>query len=221
MPVTTNDRPLAAVREEAIDQLILNYGHGKLSLAAFERRLDQALDADSHETLAGLTTDLEHFADTAYAEKKKAELGIAPSIDRSQPQDTDWMVHVFGGTNRSGRWAVPGTIVMVNVFGGGELDFTEATFSAREIRIRTLCLFGGATFLVNEKINVVSRAVCVFGGVDNQAASSNEPGAPTVVVEGLCLFGGISVKIKKTLRERWLEFAAGIRGMMAPPSGGR
>lgn len=216
MPVTTNDRPLAAVREEAIDQLIMNYGHGKLSLEAFERRLDKALDADSHETIASLTADLELIADKAYTEKKKVELGMAPAIDGSGSRDSDWLVHVFSGTNRGGHWHVPRVLRMLNVFGGTELDFSEATFSARETRINTLCLFGGATILVNENTNVVSRALCIFGGVDNKAASSPEPGTPMIVIEGLCLFGGISVKIKRTLRERWLAFAANIRGMMAP-----
>jgi hypothetical protein len=44
MPVTPNDRPIETLREETIDQLIMNYGHGKLSREAFERRLDEALD---------------------------------------------------------------------------------------------------------------------------------------------------------------------------------
>src|SRR5262245_45946597 len=70
MPVAPQDRPLASVREETIDQLIVNYGHGKLSLEAFERRLDQALDAKSADALLALTTDLPLKADKAYAKAK-------------------------------------------------------------------------------------------------------------------------------------------------------
>ena len=55
MPVVPQDRPINALREETIDQLIVNYGHGKLSLAAFERRLDEALDTQSHDRLLELT----------------------------------------------------------------------------------------------------------------------------------------------------------------------
>ena len=55
MPVAPQDRPLASLREETIDRLIVNYGHGKLSLEAFERRLDQALDAQTHDRLLALT----------------------------------------------------------------------------------------------------------------------------------------------------------------------
>jgi len=48
MPVTPHDRPIDALREQTVDQLIMNYGHGKLSREAFERRLDEALDSKSH-----------------------------------------------------------------------------------------------------------------------------------------------------------------------------
>ena len=45
MSVKFEDRPLEKVREETIDQLVMNYGHGELSSEAFERRLDAAMDA--------------------------------------------------------------------------------------------------------------------------------------------------------------------------------
>ena len=76
MPVPPQDRPLDAVREETIDRLIVNYGHGKLSLEAFERRLDQALDAKSADALVALTNDLELQVDRQYAQQKRAEFGI-------------------------------------------------------------------------------------------------------------------------------------------------
>ena len=76
MPVTPHDRPIDALREETVDQLIMNYGHGKLSREAFERRLDEALDTKSHERLLELTKDLDLKTDRQYAAQKKAELGI-------------------------------------------------------------------------------------------------------------------------------------------------
>ena len=42
MSVAYRDKPIELLREEVIEQLIMNYGHGELSLGAFERRLDQA-----------------------------------------------------------------------------------------------------------------------------------------------------------------------------------
>jgi hypothetical protein len=39
---------------------------------------------------------------------------------------------------------------------------------------------------------------------------------PTVVIDGLCLFGGVGIKIKKTLRERRLAFADHVREAFGP-----
>src|SRR6516164_3293010 len=162
MPVPAQDRPLNAVREETIDRLIVNYGHGKLSLEAFERRLDEALDAKSADALVALTDDLELQVDRQYAQQKRAEFGI-----RTEPvpyaRDTSWMIHIFGGGNRRGAWTVPSEIFM-------------------------LTIFGGAQFYVNENINTQSHAICLFGGMDNRGPSNYDPNTPTVIVEGLVLF---------------------------------
>lgn len=219
MPVAAHDRPINALREEAIDQLIVNYAHGKLSLEAFERRLDCALDAKTHDELLELTADLDLIADRSYAQKKRAELGV--EAGDATPKSVDHMVHIFGGGNRGGAWTVAKEIRMLNIFGGGELDFTAARFSARETHIKMMCLFGGATFYVPENVNTVSKAVCLFGGIDNRGPSTHDQDAPTLVIEGVVLFGGATIRIKKSLKDRWLEFADAVKEMFSPASGSR
>ncbi len=215
MPVPAQDRPLNSVREETIDRLIVNYGHGKLSLEAFERRLDQALDAKSADALVALTDDLDLQVDRQYAQQKRAEFGI-----RTEPvpyaRDTSWMIHIFGGGNRRGAWTVPSEIWMLNIFGGADIDFSEARFTSPVTRIKMLTLFGGAQFYVNENINTQAHAICLFGGMDNRGPSNPDPGVPTVIVEGLVLFGGASIKIKRTLKERWLAFADQFKQAFGP-----
>jgi hypothetical protein len=222
MPVTPQDRPLNSLREETVDQLIMNYGHGKLSLEAFERRLDQALDAKSHDSLLSLTQDLDLVADKTYTEQKKAELGIPTASQYAEQMDdtgdTDHMINIFGGTNRSGAWNVPSRINMLNIFGGADLDFSDARFTSRTTRITLFCVFGGANFYVRDGINTVSKALCIFGGIDNRAPSTNDRDAPTLLIQGLVLFGGARIKVRKTARERLLEFADSIRNMFAPPA---
>jgi len=210
MPVAPQDRPLQALREETVDQLIVNYGHGKLSLEAFERRLDAAFDADTHEKLLALTADLELVPDKQYAEEKRAELGIR--VD-SNGDDVEHLLHVFGGTNRRGAWNVAREIRMVNIFGGGDLDFSEARFASRVTRIRMFCLFGGATLHVPEGMNTISKAVCIFGGVTNRTPPNDGADAPTLIVEGLMLFGGAEIKVKKTFKKRCMEFADTLKGL--------
>jgi hypothetical protein len=218
MPPAPHDRPLPALREETIDRLIVNYGHGKISLEAFERRLDQALDAQSHDQLIALTADLDLAVDKEYAANKRAELGVdgarvaPPGTVSGEPE---LMVNIFGGSNRRGAWTVPPAIRMINVFGGADIDFSAAQFASPTTHINLLCLFGGASLYVAENINVVVRAHCLFGGIDNRATSNNAADAPTIVIEGLVVFGGASIKIRKSMKDRWLELAEQFKSAFA------
>jgi hypothetical protein len=212
MPVTPNDRPIEALRDETVDQLIMNYGHGKLSREAFERRLDDALDTKSHDQLLELTRDLDLKVDREYAAQKKAELGIRMEpVPSGSTEEPEYMVNVFGGTTRKGAWHVPRAIRIINIFGATDLDFTDATFSAQTTYVTTFCLFGGVTARVREGLRTISRAVCIFGGVDNRGPPTADPNAPLVVVEGLVLFGGIDIKLKKTPKQHLQEFANQLR----------
>lgn len=217
MPVDSQDQPIDSLREQTVDQLIMNYGHGRLSREAFERRLDEALDAKSTDRLVQLTRDLDLKADTQYGAQKKAELGIRVDPAAAvEGDEIETMFHIFGGTTRRGAWDVPKEIKMINVFGGCELDFSDARFTAKTTRIMMFCMFGGASLRVREGMRIRSKAICIFGGVDNRAGSSPDPDAPTLIVEGVCLFGGADIKIKKTPKQKFQEFANTLRSMFDP-----
>jgi len=214
MPVTPNDRPIEALREETVDQLIMNYGHGKLSREAFERRLDEALDTKSHERLIELTRDLDLKADREYTQQKKAELGIRVDTSATARLDeTEHMINILGGNTRKGAWDVPHAIRIFNVLGGAELDFTDARFTAETTYITVFCLFGGVNIRVRDGMRTISKAVCIFGGVDNRGGTTFDPNAPLLVVEGFALFGGVDIRVKKTPKQRLQEFADHVRTM--------
>jgi hypothetical protein len=219
MPVTPQDRPLDALREETVDQLIMNYGHGHLSREAFERRLDEALDTKAHERLLELTKDLDLKADRQYTAQKKAELGIRVDTSTAARLDeTEHMINILGGNTRKGAWDVPHAIRVFNVLGGAELDFTDARFTADTTYITVFCLFGGVNIRVRDGMRTVSKAVCIFGGVDNRGGTTTDPNAPLLVIEGLALFGGVDIRVKKTPKQRFTEFAEQLRAMFdAPP----
>ena len=217
MPVTPQDRPLDALREETVDQLIMNYGHGKLSREAFERRLDEAIDTKSHERLLELTEDLDLKIDRQYTQQKKAELGIR--IDASaanRVDDNEVMINIFGGNTRKGAWDVPRAIRIISVFGGAELDFTDARFTTETTYITVFCLFGGVNLRVRDGMRTISKAICIFGGVDNRAGPSSDPNAPLLVIEGAALFGGVDIRVKKTPKQRLHEFADQLKTIFDP-----
>jgi hypothetical protein len=217
MPVTPSDRPIEALREETVDQLIMNYGHGTLSREAFERRLDEALETRSHERLLELTKDLDLKTDRQFTTQKKAELGIrVDPTAADRVEENDYIINVFAGNNRRGAWDVPRAIRMINIFGGSELDFTDARFTADTTYITVFCLFGGVNLRVRDGMRTISKTVCIFGGVDNRSGVTADPNAPLLVVEGLCLFGGVDIRVKKTPKQRLTEFADALRTMFDP-----
>jgi hypothetical protein len=218
MAVKNQDRPIDVLREEVIDQLIVNYGHEEISLEAFERRLDEALASNDVGELSELVADLELSVDQSYADQKRAELDLVLDYDYGEIRDTEYSINVFGGTARSGQWDVPKEIKMLNLFGAGEIDFTEARFTHPSVRIKMLTLFGGASIYVREDINTVSKIVSIFGGTNNSAPSSRSSNAPVVIVEGLVMFGGADIKIKRSIKEMFVDFANRIRGIQGPGS---
>ena len=176
MPVTPQDRPIDAVREETVDQLIMNYGHGKLSREAFERRLDEALDAKSHDRLVELTSDLDLKADRQYTAQKKAELGIRidPSA-ASQIDNNELMINVFGGNTRRGAWDVPRAIRIVSIFGGADLDFTDARFTADDDLHHGVLPVRRREHPRARRDALDLEGVCIFGGVDNRGRNDVRP----------------------------------------------
>ncbi|MCC5885355.1 MAG: DUF1707 and DUF2154 domain-containing protein [Gammaproteobacteria bacterium] len=214
MPVAAVDRPIDAVREQTIDQLILNYGHDKLSLAAFERRLEAALDATEASQMVELTADLDLQSDPTYAAKKRKHLF---GVDAEQEaDDAEYLITFMGGTERNGPWTVPSELRVLTFMGGTDIDFCDATFSNRVTRVKLACVMGGVDIKVPEGVNVSVKAFCFLGGVGNKARGRHDPDAPTLIIEGLVLLGGVDVKVKiqkKSTKERLLRFADDIRAM--------
>ena len=211
MPVVIEDRPIETVREEVIDQLIMNYSHGKLSYDAFERRLDTAMASQDHKEIASLAEDLDLNVDKDYQENKQRYFyaNVAPSDN----ENVEYLVNIFGGSDRSGAWTVPKELRSVSIFGGSNIDFSESRFSQKITTIKVFCLFGGDNIYVPEYVNVVSKAFCIFGGVTNKAPSIADRNAPTIIIEGFCMFGGLDIKLKRTIKEKFVAFADSMKNM--------
>ena len=211
MPVITEDRPIETVREEVVDQLTMNYGHGKITLEAFERRLDQAMESKSNTDLLRLTADLDLTVDEAYIEQKSEDLNTNFELDDAK--DLDLMVQIFGGSNRGGTWNVAKEIRVFCLFSGAELDFSEAQFPHKLVKIKIFSLFSGSKIFTPENVNVVSKISCIFGGMNNQAPAAIGKHAPTIMIEGIAIFSGITVKFKRTFKEKMMRFADGLKQM--------
>lgn len=103
-------------------------------------------------------------------------------------------VSIFGGVKKTilSKNFRGGEIV--NVFGGAELDFTQADIQGRVV-IDITQIFGGTKIIVPSNWQVVSDLAAVFASVDdkriNRGALDNDK---ILVLKGVSIFAGVDVR---------------------------
>jgi hypothetical protein len=173
-----------AEREATVTHLREAAAEGRLTVQELTERLDAAYAASTRAELEPLTADLP----------------VAPSsvtVERGRG-GTRFVLGILGGGDRRGRWRVAERVVVVNVFGGADLDLREATLAGPEITIWVISLFGGSDIVVPEGMHVELSSFALFGADRLKLEGPEpEPGAPVVHVRTVSLFSGTDVKTRR------------------------
>jgi len=84
---------------------------------------------------------------------------------------------------------------LVNIFGGNELDLSQADFTGVAV-IEITTIFGGTKLLVPSNWSVKSEAVTIFGGIEDKRRMQTITENPEkiLVLRGTVIFGGIDIK---------------------------
>lgn len=84
---------------------------------------------------------------------------------------------------------------IVNIFGGTELNLTQADINGK-VTIEITTLFGGTKLIVPSNWEVKSEVVPVFGGVEDKRTLSAITGNSDkiLLLKGTVIFGGIEIK---------------------------
>lgn len=82
------------------------------------------------------------------------------------------------------------------VFGGLEIDFTEANLAPGKNIIDTFTVFGGTELFIPKEWSVAVNVISVFGGIDDKRTVAGEipPSENSIVIKGLVIFGGVEIK---------------------------
>ncbi|MEU1665555.1 DUF1707 domain-containing protein [Streptomyces sparsogenes] len=193
-----------ADRDRVADILREALAEGRLDPEEHAERIDATYRAKTVGELEPLVRDLP----AAEAAGRAAGMSPAPGAGaggrgpqgaRALPA-TENLVAVFGGAMRKGRWRVRRTTNVFALFGGVEIDLTEALFEQREIVINVSAVFGGVEIKVPENITLSGGGAGVFGGFDIHGYEAQDPDAPVVVVRGFALFGGVEATRKRGKR---------------------
>jgi hypothetical protein len=104
-------------------------------------------------------------------------------------------VNIFSGTKRVilSKNFRGGDVV--NIFGGCEIDLTQADMTAPAI-LEVTAIFGGATLVIPSNWAIKSEAVTIFGGIGDKRKFTHMADNPakTLVLKGTMIFGGMEIK---------------------------
>ncbi len=179
-------------RDRVVDVLRDALMSGRLTQDEHAERLEQTLQARTLGELEPITQDLVVPQQAMPLPSPAASNSPVPIEEPANPSESfATMLAIFGGGERTGRWRVKRRTNAFAVFGGHDLDMTDAVFEGREVTVWAFAVFGGIDITVPDAVAVRSEGVGIFGGFGVRGGDDPDPNAPVVVVKGLALFGGV------------------------------
>ncbi|GAA2395080.1 DUF1707 domain-containing protein [Streptomyces glaucosporus] len=177
---------------------------GRLDTEEHAERIDSVYRARTVGELAPLVRDL-----PAGRQDASGPRTFAPPLPASprppHGERGERLFAVFGGASRRGRRRIGPGVRAFALFGGVELDLTEALFDQREVVVSATALFGGIEIRVPENVTLRGGGTGVMGRYDVRPQESDDPEAPVVVVRGAAVFGGVEARPRRGKRLRDLR----------------
>ncbi|WP_190112195.1 DUF1707 SHOCT-like domain-containing protein [Streptomyces cinnamoneus] len=193
-----------ADRDRTAEILREALAEGRLTTEEHAERIGAVYEARTHGELEPLVHDLPTGRPSAAgpAPVRPYDASVRPGMGAAEN-----LVAVFGGATRKGRWRVRPRMNAFALFGGVEIDLTEAVFEQREVVINACAVFGGVDIKLPENISVRCTGTGVFGGFDVKTGEAPDPEAPVVVVAGFAFFGGVEARPRRGKRLKNLRAA--------------
>lgn len=167
-------------RHRVVEALGEHASVGRITLGELEERVGQAYAATTRGELSEVTRDLPTPEPSGPASRRRSV--------------TRWFVAIFGGSTRRGCQRLAGTVNVVAIFGGDDLDLREAEIDGGELVVNVVSMFGGPDLYVPGSVDVELSGLAIFGGNDEHGgATPARSGAPVIRIRSFALFGGTDV----------------------------
>jgi predicted membrane protein len=121
------------------------------------------------------------------------------SMKEGDPRTTLNEAVIFGGLERrmTSQDFQGGDITAI--FGGVELDLSEANMQANETTLAITAIFGGVEMRIPPNWQIAFRGAPIFGGIEDKTRTArvNDPAGTsikTLVITGAVIFGGLEIK---------------------------
>ncbi len=115
-----------------------------------------------------------------------------PDLDEGFINETN----IFSGSKRRITHEVFRGGKVSNIFGGTEIDLSQATLAEGRVELTIECIFGGVTLIVPSDWKVVLSVNSIMGGFSDKRNIVREPSDPSrvLVIRGSSVFGGGEIK---------------------------
>lgn len=194
-PVVGGDRALTPTdRNQVISLLNAAVAEGRLEPLQRDQRILAARAAVDFDDLVPLTRDLVTSPITP------APITNPTPVVAPDGASSDQIVAIFSGVTRKRNWRVRPVTSILTLFGGVELDLTQASFDNQICDFNIFCLFGGVTLTVPVGTAVENDVLAIFGGSDLNKLGEPVSDLPQLRIKGFCGFGGVEVKNPKRRR---------------------
>lgn len=115
-------------------------------------------------------------------------------ISNSEADDKVDLTAVFGGNKKKVLSKSFRGGEVVNVFGGTELDLSQADITGTVV-IDSTNIFGGMKIVAPSNWNIQIDATCIMGGIeDKREIKEQETTDKKLIITGFCFCGGMEIK---------------------------
>lgn len=199
-PAVGGDLPVSqADKDQVLHLLQAAFDDGRLTFDELSTRQAEAHRAETFDDLIPLTRDLVALdKPRTYTVATASPATPPPTASSVDTEEAVNVLAVFSAATRKGRWRVPKQVVTAAVFGGVEIDLTQADFVSNVCEITAYAAFGGIEITVPDNAQVINKTMGGFmGGMDVRNPDTIDPSAPTIIVKGFAIFGGVEVRPRK------------------------
>jgi len=187
-------------RQVTIDALCEHFANDIMSVEEFERRIDAAHAAQNADELKDLLRDmpggdLPAVSQPAAVPAPQSQYTVTSTAN---VKENGFIVAVFGGSVRRGRWSPARNIYAISAMGGVELDFRDAAMGPGVTDLKIFTVFGGVQVVVPPGLNVESQGIGVMGGFEHSGDNvfAPDPHAPTLRITGVACMGGVEITVR-------------------------
>lgn len=185
-----------AEREHVVGILETAIGQGLLGLDEFTSRTDTALAARTRGQLNIVLADLPGLRHHEAAQQRTSGDTGPRTPPQAATQDYLELTAHGSALKRSGRWDVPGRLLIRNKYGETNLDFTAARVTGDVIAVELDCKWGPVTLTVPENATVDTNGITEvnWGSINDRTNSARASGIPHYVVSGRIHGGSLTIR---------------------------